>query len=362
MGAKLDSIKVAGFKSIAEMDVKLASLNVLIGANGAGKSNFISLFTLLGQLVEKRLQVYVGQSGGPDALLTNGRKHTEKMVIHLRFGSNAYKAELVPTDADELMFENEVCFFHGDGHPKPYDLWLGAAHKETRLIDKAQSERIPRYVLEAMRGWRVYHFHDTSSAAKVKQLGEVGDNAILRHDASNLAAFLLSLQRGHEAHYRQIVETIRLVAPFFDDFQLRPYPTNEEKIRLEWRAKGSDTYFNAHSLSDGTLRFMCLAALLLQPTVPSVIVVDEPELGLHPYAITLLASLLRSASERTQIIASTQSVTLVNQFGPESVVVVDRNAGGSTFRPLAQDDAEAWMDDYSLGEIWEKNILGGRPR
>jgi predicted ATPase len=359
----LSAISVTGFKSIASLDLKLRELSVLIGANGAGKSNFVALFTLLGQLVEQRLQAYVTQAGGPDALLTNGRKNTEKLVIRVRFGVNAYKAELVPTEADELMFDQETCYFYGSGHPTPYSLFIGSGHKETRLIEKDKAgEKIPHHVLWAMRGWRVYHFHDTSRAARVKQLGEIGDNQLLRPDAANLAAFLLRLRDSHEAQYRQIVETIRFVAPFFNDFQLRAAPGNEDKIRLEWSAKGTDAYFTAHALSDGTLRFVCLATLLLQPHVPSVIVVDEPELGLHPYAITLLASLLRAASKRTQVIVSTQSVTLVNQFGPEDVVVVDRNEVGSTFRPLSDADADSWLDDYSLGEMWEKNVLGGRPR
>ncbi len=361
MATTLTSIRVTGFKSIASMDVNLGELNVLIGANGAGKSNFVALFTLLGHLVEERLQSYVTKTGGPDAILTNGRGNTEQLTIGLRFGANEYLAEFDATEADELMFAEESCFFHGAGHPRPYALGLGAGHKESRLAKRAATEKVAQHVLHAMRGWRVYHFHDTSSNAKVKQLGEIGDNAALRPDASNLAAFLLSLQQAHKAHYKQIVETVRLVAPFFDDFRLRPTATNREKIRLEWVAKDSDAYFNAHSLSDGTLRFICLATLLLQPAVPSVVVVDEPELGLHPYAITLLASLLRSASKRTQLIVSTQSVTLVNEFEPHNLLVVDRDDSGSKFRHLTDEDAAAWLDDYALGELWEKNVLGGRP-
>jgi predicted ATPase len=363
MPVQLTSITVEGFKSIATMELNLNDLNVLIGANGAGKSNFVALFTLLGQLVENRVQLYVGKGGGPDALLTYGRRHTERLTIDLRFGSNRYRANLIPTEADELIFEDEVCFFYRDGHPTPYALSLDSAgRKETRLQEKGSTEAIAKHVLEAMRGWRVYHFHDTSPAARVKQLGDIGDNALLRADAANLAAFLLNLRDTQQAQYRQIVETVRLVAPFFHDFQLRPNPSSPEKIRLEWSGTSSESYFNANALSDGTLRFVCLATLLLQPTLPSVIVIDEPELGLHPYAITLLASLLRSAAKRTQVIVSTQSVTLVNQFGPENIVVVDRDTEGSTFSRPRDEDTASWLDDYSLGEMWEKNVLGGRPR
>ena len=207
----------------------------------------------------------------------------------------------------------------------------------------------------------MYHFHDTSSAAKVKLTGDIGDNESLRSDASNLAAFLFLLKAKHPDSYRRIVSTVRLAAPFFDDFRLRPSPFNEQKIQLEWSEKNSDAYFNAHALSDGTLRFICLATLLLQPELPSLIIIDEPELGLHPYAIQLLAGLVRSASHKAQVILSTQSVTLVNQFTPEELIVVDRKDGASELRRLSAKDLESWLESYSLGELWEKNVLGGRP-
>jgi ATPase subunit of ABC transporter with duplicated ATPase domains len=153
----------------------------------------------------------------------------------------------------------------------------------------------------------------------------------------------------------------RQIAPFFEEFRLAPSQLNEGKIRLEWKEKGSDAYFNAASLSDGTLRFLCLTTLLLQPKLPMVVLLDEPELGLHPAAVTLLADLLSSAATRTQVIVATQSVTLVNQFEPDSVWAVDRQDNQSVFRHLSQADMTTWLDDYGLGELWEKNVLGARP-
>ena len=212
-----------------------------------------------------------------------------------------------------------------------------------------------------MQSWVVYHFHDTSESARIKQTGDIADNQVLRPDASNLAAFLFLLKEKHPDHYAGIVDRIRMVAPFFDDFLLRPQPLNEEKIRLEWKERGSDAYFNAHALSDGTLRFICLATLLLQPSLPSIVLLDEPELGLHPYAIAVLADLLRDAATKTQVVASTQSVSLVNQFEPKDVIVVEREGPETTFRRLDQADMAQWLEEYTLGELWEKNVLGGRP-
>ncbi len=361
----LERIEIKGFKSIREMDLQLGPLNVLIGANGSGKTNFISAFELLNSIVESDLQLFVGQSVGVDGLLYFGQKVTDKMSIHLDFGVNGYKAELVPSAQDTLIFADERCWYHGKGHNTPFDVWLGrGGHKETQLHEKAkeQSGRVARHVLRRLKSYQIYHFHDTSTSARVKQPGHIDDNAELRPDASNLAAFLYLLQETQREYYDRIVKTIRLAAPFFDDFRLRPAPRNPDTIKLEWREKGSDAYFNAHSLSDGTLRFICLTTLLLQPTLPSTILIDEPELGLHPYAITLLASMLQSAANKAQVIASTQSVSLVNQFGPEDIVVVDREGGESKFKHLEMQEIESWLEDYGLGDLWEKNILGGRPQ
>jgi predicted ATPase len=360
MDARLTRLAVAGFKSLRSVEVTLRPLNVLIGANGSGKSNFVGIFGLLGELVNSRLQVYLGRQGGADAVLTNGIKSTPRLRIEATFGQNSYLAVLEPAPDGTMFFENESARFHGPGHGRPFEEPLGAGHRESRL--SSSDKKVPEVVLDAMRGWRVYHFHDTSAAAKVKQAGELNDNAVLRSDAANLAAFLYLLQRKLQPAYRQIVETVRMVAPFFEDFALEPDRLNPDSIRLAWRARGTDAYFGPHALSDGTLRFICLATVLLQPLVPSAVVIDEPELGLHPYAITLLAELLRMASQRAQVIVSTQSVTLVNQLQPEDLLVVEQGDDGSTFRRPTQAEAASWLEEYGLGELWEKNILGGRPR
>jgi predicted ATPase len=337
---------------------------VLIGANGAGKSNFISLFKLLNKIMEKRLQEYTSQAGGADTFLYFGQKQTDEIRIALEFGPNGYICTLMPTVDDRLAFREEKCWSLGQYRATPYEISLGAGHEETRLEEKARSEPVAASVLEALQSWRVYHFHDTSESARAKKTGDIHDNSRLRPDAANLAAFLYLLSEKHRSHYDQIVMTTRLAAPFFQYFILKPLPNNPDKILLEWRERGHDNYLNVGFLSDGTLRFICLATLLLQPDSlkPSVIVIDEPELGLHPYAITLLASLLKSVAASRQVIVSTQSVPLVNQFTIDDVIVVDREDQQSTFKRLAKKDLTHWLDEYGLGDLWEKNLLGGRPQ
>ena len=361
----LEKVKVSGFKSIRSLDLDLKALNILIGANGSGKSNFISVFKFLNQIINKNLQLFTARSGGVNSILHFGQKVTHQLDLYFLFGNqnvgNAYECTLIPTATENLIFAREWVDFHNRNefkHPKREG--LGRGHPETLL---SPVESIQNYVIQEIKSWKVYHFHDTSDTAQIKQSTEIDDNRFLKPDASNLAAYLYLLHERQKPYYDNIVGTIQLIAPFFDDFELRPNPFDPTKIKLEWREKGSDSYFDANALSDGTLRFMSLATLLLQPAdyMPSTILLDEPELGLHPYAIVVLADLLRSAATQAQVIISTQSVTLVNQFSPDDIIVVELIDGESIFKRLPQDEIETWLDDYGLGELWEKNVLGGRP-
>ena len=354
---QLSRLVLKGFKSIASCDLELGSLNVLIGPNGAGKSNFVEFFRMIRQVLEGNLQLYVSRQGGPDALLHFGRKKTGKIEAQLYFGQYGYRCTLEPTKDNRLMFADEAFWREQSGLTS-----IGSGHFESRAGERTDSG-VELYVRPAMQQWRVYHFHDTGENSYIKQKHAINDNSYIRPDARNLAAYLYLLQQVHSDHYRKIVNTIRLAAPFFGDFYLRPQPDNKNIIELEWAERGQDVPFKAHHLSDGTLRFICLAAVLLQPeeNQPSIILIDEPELGLHPYAITVLASLLKSTALKKQIIVSTQSVDLVSEFEPEDLVVVDRKEEKSIFSRLEPVKLQDWLQEYSLGELWKKNILGGRP-
>ena len=355
---QLSRIVLRGFKSIRDCDLELKELNVLIGPNGSGKSNFIGFFRLIQQMLEGNLQTFVSKQGGPDALLHFGRKKTEKLCAELYFGNNGYKFVLEPTHDNRMMFAEENFWWNMRG-----DWDIGAGHFETEVESQKHRTQIYDYTVPAMKSWRLYHFHDTSDTALVKQRHGVNDNRYLRPDARNLAAFLFLLKDQYPSNYQRILKTIRLVAPFFGDFHLRPLPDNKEQIELEWTEKGEDIPFKGYHLSDGTLRFICLTTVLMQPESlqPQTILIDEPELGLHPFAIHLLASMMRSASKKRQLIVSTQSTDLLNEFEPEDVIVADRTEGWSHLHRLDEKSLTSWLEEYSLGELWQKNILGGRP-
>ncbi len=362
--AELETITVKGFKSIGSVSMKLGAINLLIGPNGSGKSNFIGVFSFLHAIRAAHLQDYVIRAGGADKILHFGSKVTRQLEIEISFHGdvNRYEITLTPTDADELYPSSEFVYFWDKQYPRPYSEGLHRRGAEAGISDPGDS-KVGRYVRNHLDRWRLYHFHDTSSISPMKKTADVNDNRYLRADGSNLPAFLYYLSQRHEASYGLIRRTVQRVAPFFEDFLLQPQKLNEEKIRLEWRHKRSDAYFDASSLSDGTLRFIALATLFLQPDVyrPSVILVDEPELGLHPYAITMLASLVKQAAVRTQVILATQSPLLLDHFQPEDVLVADRVGGSTQFHRLESAKLATWLQDYSLGQLWEKNEIGGRP-
>lgn len=364
----LNRVRLEGFRSIRSVTLELRPLNVLIGANGAGKSNIVAFFKLLNELVGGRLQKHIAATGGASTNLHFGPKVTPQMEAELEFevenGTNFYRMRLFHAAGDKLIFADETLSFLRTGWVNPQKSELGVGHKESLIGEEAAKDgpvaKTLRYLLNRCR---VYHFHDTSPESGVRNNCNVSDRRWLMPNAANLAAVLYQLKTDNEPVYRRIVATIRQVAPFFDDFDLEP--TAAQKIILSWRHRASDGVFGPDQLSDGTLRAICLIALLLQPKsdLPVLIVVDEPELGLHPYALTVIGSLLRAVSHHTQVLISTQSCTLLDIFEPEDIVVVERNDEDETsefHRPDAGKLHE-WLEEYSLGEVWEKNVIGGGP-
>jgi predicted ATPase len=361
MSQQLRHISIKGYKSIHDLDLELAPVNVLIGANGAGKSNFIGVFRLLRQIMEQRLQVSVREAGGAERLLHLGNKQTLQIDLSLQFESNHYQVELGTSQNDSLFIKGEWAGFQSSNYANPYWRPVASGELESQLEAYARNENVASYTYEALKSWRVYHFHDTSASAAVKKYGNLNDNLFLREDASNLAAFLYLVQSVSPKHYHRIVKTVQMVVPNFRNFLLRPNPFNPETIALEWESTESDYPFTAAQLSDGSLRFICIATMLLQPYPPSVVLLDEPELGLHPSAIALLGGLLQKAAHRSQVIVSTQSANLVSHFQPEDIVVVEQKGNVSTFNRLESERLHDWLEDYSLGNLWEKNVIGGRP-
>lgn len=369
MAYPLNKVTIKGFKSIRSLvDFELANLNVLIGGNGAGKSNFIDFFRMMRAMMELHLpdlpkaslKAYISDGGGSDDFLFNGPKRTKQIEVETHFGPYGYRFDLNPTKEETFLISTEVFSLN------PHLTYLIDYNETPKLLqmkdDQSTSESGPEvaiHIYESISSWQIHHFHDTSKYAHMRRSETIDDNAYLRFDGSNIAPYLFYLKEDKPEVYQRIVDTIRLVAPFFADFILKP--NHNEKVRLRWRQKGSDYPLKPHHLSDGTIRFICLTTALLQPNPPSTMIIDEPELGLHPYAIEILAELIQATSQKTQLIISTQSAPLVDYFDPENVIVVNRERGESIFRRLDRKELNHWLEDYTLGDLWRKNIVTGGP-
>ena len=356
---QLSRIVIKGFKSIKECDLELGNINVFIGSNGAGKSNFISIFEMLQRVLERELSYYVGKKGGVTPLLYNGKEATDSILAEFHFGSYLYGFDLEWTDRDSLLFREERI------EKNRIVVWGDGDYNESNLHEALRNTKIKKEDIQALINtpWRIYQFHDTSASSRMKSEHNISNFETFMRDASNLAAFLYHLCEYYPIEYNEILKIIQRIAPYFSDFVLKPRELNNEQIVLRWSHKDCDEDFIPSQLSDGTLRFICLATLLLQPTElqPATIIIDEPELGLHPYAITIFTELVKKVAVKKQVILATQSVELLDKFDAENVIVVDRDENGSKFKRLDTKELSAWLeDDYSLGELWNKNILGGR--
>lgn len=323
----LSRIRVNGYKSIRCMNVELRNVNVLIGGNGAGKSNLFSFFEMIQQIENCSFEDYVMKQGGANKILYNGRKETEECQFEIESGKKKYFAQIVPS-AEDGMFVSK----HGE-------------------------------MLEEISDIGIYHFHDTSVTSLMKAACNLNDNEALASDGRNIASILYRTRETDRECYERIVCMVRMAAPYFQDFLLRKNPFNPDIIRLEWKKRGCEIPFGAEQLSDGTLRFICMVTLFNLPRDirKKIILLDEPELGLHPFAITLIAELIKKYAAEGQVLAATQSADFVNEFKPDDIIVVENQNGESVFRRIIAKELEEWLEDYTLGELWKKNVIGGKP-
>lgn len=363
----LKKVSLTNFRSFCQTEVDIKNLNILIGGNGSGKSNFISLFSMLNYIHIGRLGDWIANKGGFDNIVYNGIQENEDVNLSFFFETQYHGVQNIYELSLRATEENYTVDRERFGLWKPHELTNPSFkleetnQKETKLKYFADRKvEIPAYIYSTIKDFQVFHFDDVSANSNKKRLQNLEEGYPLHPEGDNIAAFLYYLKQNHIDYYDKIVETIRLVTPYFDDFILEPEVGHLNQIKLKWRERNHLKKFSAALISDGTIRFICLCALLLQPIPPLLIVIDEPELGLHPLAISFLAELIKKASIQTQIILSSQSVTLLNQFECEDILVVDRSQLGSQIKRLNEQELQDWLDEYSLGQLWENNYLGGR--
>ena len=360
----IDYLEIEGYKSIKELKIELKPINILIGSNGAGKSNFISFFKLLKSIFNGQMQRFVLEEGKADGLLYFGTKSTSELrgsihITQVEGKGDGYGFVLNPSKEGNLFFSLEGVGANRHPYRMPESATIDLSFNEESVVASGNYNSA-LFVREFFKKIYVFHFHDTSSKSSLRKSCDVEDNLFLKSDGANLPAYLYYLKIKHPIIYKRIVFTVRSVAPFLDSFILEPSRINDDKIELRWtEADDPDSNFGASQFSDGTIRFIALTTLLLQPEPPEVIIIDEPELGLHPLAISKLAGMIEICSQKAQIIISTQSVNLVDQFGAEDIITVDRSTEEkqSIFRRLKREELAVWLEGHTMGDLWERNII-----
>lgn len=355
----LKSLALAGYRSydnnLEQNKIDLKDINIIIGANGAGKSNLISFLEMISFMMTRGLRNYTARQGGAQSLFYFGTKQTDQIAgelqIHDANGKKEdhYSFSLERSATDQLYFAREQIRYQDDAYYKPYEKDFGIGHLEAELSNAWDTTaRTLRNYLERLR---VFHFNDTSINARIRSTTSTIDRTYLRSDGGNISAFLYQMREDSTSlpYYERIVRYIRMILPQFFDFVLEPDVNGN--LPLNWRPEGSEEIFGPHQFSDGALRFVALTTLLLQPsrTAPMTIILDEPEIGLHPYAISLLAKEIRMASKTSQIIVSTQSPTLLNEFSCEDIITAeyDNVNQRSMLQRHKESDLREWLQEYT---------------
>ena len=373
----IESVRIRGFRSLADVELSgMPKATVLIGANGSGKSNVMRFFEMTSWMIRsRRLGELIAHGGGASDQLFGGSRRTPRMEAEIALrtdaGLNRYKFALSHAHPDRLLFSEESFKFDRDGADEITE-WqrLGGGHTESLIVEAAQSDsrhlrgvnpETARVIANLLRAWSVYQFHDTSGTSRFKEKWDAGEDVFLLNHGGNLPAILRRIERGDIRRYEMICRQIGRILPGFDRFDIQE---SYGKVALRWKAKWSDKTFGAHLTSDGSLRFFALATLLNLPSemLPSVVMLDEPELGLHPAAIELIGGMIQSLAAERQVIVATQSPLLVSAFDLDEIFTLDLHEGETKARKLSADDYRVWLEDgFTSGDLWRKNLLGGRP-
>lgn len=347
----MDYIEIQGYKSIKSVKIPFRPINILIGANGSGKSNFISFFEFLNRLFNRKINEYVNLTGGDNKYLHKGKKTTNQIYFKTEFneGQNGYSATL-ESGTENFVFTKERLIYKGKEN-------VDISNSDTEARIKTTDNYRAKYVIKYLESFRKYHFHDTSRQSPFNQPSHIeNDVHYLYENGKNIAAFLFEIHQNNKIVYNRILKTIESIAPYFSDFYFNP--NSENYIRLQWMDKYSDTIYGANDLSDGTIRFIALTTLFMQPDLPKTVIIDEPELGLHPTAIAKLAGMIKSAASREcQVIIATQSTDLISHFEPEDVITVDQINGESVFKRLEPESLAQWLEEYTIDDLWKRNII-----
>ena len=368
-------------------DLELRPLNVLIGPNGSGKSNFIEAIGLL-QAAPTDLQKPIREGGGVGNWIWKGEppETFAEMEVVIPHASNRLLRYRLTFNEDNQRFRlhgESLCPESVDADPDPIPYFDAGADNVHLLFDdsrqetgrstiKIKSSTSDQSVFASIKGptypeltytgeqfQRIGLFREWAFGRRARlRLPQTADlpNDFLMEDGSNLGLVLSRLKRDYPKEKDQLLSGLRQLYENIVDFDV-----SIEGGTVQVFLREGDITVPATRLSDGTLRYLCLLAVLCHPKPPPLVCIEEPELGLHPDILPGLAELLREASDRCQVIVTTHSDVIVDALTdmPESVVVCEKNEGQTTLKRLDKDDLSEWLKRYQLGELWASGGIGG---
>lgn len=384
-----ENIRVQGFRRLHDVDLKLKPLNVMIGANGCGKTTLLDVLALLAASASGNLNETIRDFGGVDSNLTNliaaKADRARFMAFDLAMSVPgrapiAYHIALSPKGVAYEIAEETLTQQRTPTTPTPFK-YFESHHEDVRYFPPNDGLLIPNWeynplesslsqvpkMFQEPEDFRRrlassthYHVLDVSQRAPVRLPQQMREARLPGKDGEDLVSCLYTLRETDPDSFETIEDTLRAGFPDFERLNFPPVAAGT--LAMTWKDTTSKNPFYMHQLSEGTLRFLWLVTLLQSPGLTAVTLIDEPEVSLHPELLSLLAELMREASQRTQLIVATHADRLVRSLKPEEVLAMNVNDDGAAEMTWANDlDLQQWLDEYTLDEVWRLGRMGARP-
>jgi predicted ATPase len=390
----LKSIRLVNFYSFRDTTIELnQGVNVLVGINGSGKSNFLKVFELLNEAINgRRLRRYILEIGGVNEMLYQGERENDEIIIQLTFdgsvfekeededdeefkGETYYQIKILPTQTEYYLEEKawndaDKVYFYKEGEKVNVAAWFRSL-KDTPLYHNG----LELFMLSESfftntpmsGGGFVGLFNTLKSLAYITTINTTSKSPIRKpvlaipetdiiNGGDNLVQVLNTIKINDKKTYKKIIEALQRVNPYFKDFDFRPFGTNFEMLLEE---EGLNRSIHLSKVSDGTLRYLCLITALLT-NKKAVLCLDEPEIGLHPDMLFNIAQAIKEAGETATIIVSTHSAQLLNYFNLETVRVFEKDVDNSTqVYAYTEGDFKGWYETFQVGTMWRQGDIGG---
>lgn len=372
-------ISIKGFRRLANVQLELRPLSVLIGANGIGKTSVLDVFSLLASSAQGSLNVALGELGGLSALITYDSADELALGISMEIEKDAqtqsYSLAIQPRGHSYIIAEEVLHQVHG-----PFEYNSVESHGgDVRYHEKGEVIRptwdhnpletslaqVPKVFLwpedfrRRLASSTFYHALDVEPRSPVRLPQPMRPAGLPGKNGEDLIPCLYYLREANRDRFEAIEDSLHAVFPDFERLDFPPVAAGT--LALVWRDRRFSKPLYADQLSEGMLRFLWLVTLLQSPDLPTVTLIDEPEVSLHPELLNLLADLFREASQHTQLVVATHSDRLVRFLKPSEVVAFDSaNDGMAKLTWADKLDLEEWLAEYSLDEVWSRGLMGGR--